>query len=251
MTTNDRALELDPDERRIRNMLRRRVDGVAPLPQQPALKQWMIPAPPAHPPTIPAPAAATPPATNTPTRGGARLPDWRHKKPALVLVKDDPDTDTDVVVQDDENNVEEPDQEQPTAPTTDAPPPEYVVELRAGLDEIATSVARIAERVTADPKRRRHLATGIYNVAAAGAGYVIGIAPWALERLGHYGHTDPREGVVIGAGLIVVCAVAEIRTHRWRGHDRHPVVRALGWIARIPLASAVLALALYGPNATL
>ncbi|MFI5809001.1 hypothetical protein [Streptomyces sp. NPDC051561] len=249
MTTNEHTPPaVDPDEYRIRSMLRRRVDGTEPLPQQPPLRPGMIPAPPAYPPTVPTPAADTAPA-----RGGSRLPDWRRPKPALVLVKEDePEDDEPEPDQDDEPEGDDPDGDEPVeqqpdpkkTPATKKSTPPHVVEIRGGIDDIAKSM-------TTDPKQRRRIAVGIYNIGAAGIGYAVGIVPWAVGRLLFYGRTDPREGVVIGAGLIVVCAVAEIRTHRWRSHDAHLILRVVGWIARIPLASAVLALALYGPNATL
>ncbi|MFD3517729.1 hypothetical protein [Streptomyces sp. NPDC058657] len=265
MTTNDHTTapgtaELDPDERRIRNMLRRRVDGSEPLPQQPALKMWMIPAPPAHPPAVPTPTAVPDPEQPTDgaaaPRGGARLPDWRHPKPVLTLVKDDePEADGELAEpeldQDDEPEADQVDAsadaaEPPTTVATAADPEtaSHIAEMRAGIDQIAKSI-------TADPKQRRRLSVGLYNTGAAGVGYAVGIVPWALGRLTHYGAADPREGVVIGLGLIAVCAVAEIRTRRCRNREQPALVQLVGWIARVPLASTVLALALYGPNATL
>ncbi|MFI2078484.1 hypothetical protein [Streptomyces triculaminicus] len=107
----------------------------------------------------------------------------------------------------------------------------------------------LLDAVTDDPKRRHHLKVLAYNGAAAGAGWKLGIGPWLHDSLTYYGQHDTDNGVYVGCGVIAVAALAEIRSHNWRGPTNHAVMRLLGWLARIPLATAVLALALYTPDA--
>ncbi|MEU0102410.1 hypothetical protein [Streptomyces sp. NPDC006267] len=91
-----------------------------------------------------------------------------------------------------------------------------------------------------------------YNATAAGAGWWCGLGPWMFDGITHYGlvHNVER-GVWVGIGLTTVTLLVEARTHAWRRPDRPALVRIAGWAGRIPLATALTALALYGPDATL
>ncbi|NDZ63582.1 hypothetical protein [Streptomyces cyaneofuscatus] len=92
----------------------------------------------------------------------------------------------------------------------------------------------------------------LYNAAAAGAGWWCGLGPWMFQGITHYGQAhDVQRGVWVGAGLALVSLAVEARTHAWRRPDRPVLTRAAGWAGRIPLATALTALALYGPDATL
>lgn len=90
-----------------------------------------------------------------------------------------------------------------------------------------------------------------YNTSAAAAGWQLGIAPWMSEGIALYGTYDIARGVWLGVGLAVTSLLVEAKAHAWRGPSRPLLIRALGWAGRIPLASALLALALYGPDAAL
>lgn len=102
-----------------------------------------------------------------------------------------------------------------------------------------------------DPKRAARMRWLAYNGSAAAAGWWLGIEQWCADGIAQYGRADVGEGVWVGVGLIVACLVLELRSHGMRHPGRAPLIRFLGWTLRIPLASAVLALALYGPNAAL
>ncbi|WP_393057704.1 hypothetical protein [Streptomyces sp. LN549] len=90
-----------------------------------------------------------------------------------------------------------------------------------------------------------------YNASAAACGWWCGIGPWALNGMTHYGTYDVARGVWVGVGLALFSLLAEWKTHAWRSRDRAVLVRAAGWAGRIPLATTLTALALYGPDATL
>lgn len=102
-----------------------------------------------------------------------------------------------------------------------------------------------------DPRRAARIRFTAYNGSAAAAGWWLGITQWCTQGITESGRGDVGEGVWVGVGLIVAALVLELRSHRMRDPGRPPLVRFLGWALRIPLASAVLALALYGPNAAL
>ncbi|MFJ5851260.1 hypothetical protein [Streptomyces sp. NPDC092903] len=87
------------------------------------------------------------------------------------------------------------------------------------------------------PGTRRLLA----NVGAAGAGYGLGLVPLLGGWIEECGRTTSIGGaLVLGGGIcLVVAHVWDRRTRHW-----HPV---LALVARIPLMSALTALALYAP----
>lgn len=103
-----------------------------------------------------------------------------------------------------------------------------------------------------DPKRAARVRWLAYNGSAALAGWWLGIEQWCTQGITESGlDGGVHEGVWVGVGLILATCLLELRTHGMRAPGRPPLIRALGWATRIPLASAVLALALYGPNAAL
>lgn len=194
----------------------------------------LIPPPPDHPPTIGQP---TPAATRN------RLPHWWAAKTALPAAVERAVEPEPAPLPVEKETAPPAVKEAPTEPEP-APARPYQGEIRAAATQI------VAERIP-DPLRRRRILYVTYNGAAAAAGWAAGIGPWMHESLMYYGATDTANGVWVGCGVIGVTLVLEMRTHGWRDPGRHPVWRLLGWSARIPLASAVLALALYGPDASL
>ncbi|WP_055591136.1 hypothetical protein [Peterkaempfera griseoplana] len=96
-------------------------------------------------------------------------------------------------------------------------------------------------------RRRRHL---LYNGAAAAVGWWSGLGPWCQHLIADFGHGSVRDGLTCGALCLFAALPIDLRTHAWRGAG-YPLVRALGWVGRIPLATAVVAVALYGPDAVL
>jgi hypothetical protein len=82
---------------------------------------------------------------------------------------------------------------------------------------------------------------GFYNAGAAGAGWYLGLGPtisgWIADCGRHYSISA---ALILGGGICLGIAVLwDSRTQHW--------YRPLRWLARIPLATAVTALALYAP----
>lgn len=81
----------------------------------------------------------------------------------------------------------------------------------------------------------------LYNVSAAGVGYFYGptrmVGGW-IESCGR--ETSIGGALVLGGGICLLTA------HFWDRRTRH-WMPGLAWVARIPLASALTALALYAP----
>ena len=82
----------------------------------------------------------------------------------------------------------------------------------------------------------------LYNATAAGAGWAFGLyqqLAWALNDLGK---DSIRGALVLGVGgCLLIAHVWDRRTrHWWPG---------IAWVARIPLATAICALALWAPAA--
>ncbi|MFE7105617.1 hypothetical protein ACFU98_10670 [Streptomyces sp. NPDC057575] len=79
------------------------------------------------------------------------------------------------------------------------------------------------------------------NAGAVGAGYWLGLVPLlsrAIEECGRM--TSIGGALVLGGGVVLFIAhVWDRKTRHW-----HPIT---AWVARIPLASAITALALYAP----
>lgn len=87
------------------------------------------------------------------------------------------------------------------------------------------------------PKTR----SALYNASAAGAGWLLGLEPLIGRALASCG----AEAGLLPA-LIVGCTTCLLTAHLWDRRTRHWWV-GLAWAARIPLASAITALALYTP----
>lgn len=100
------------------------------------------------------------------------------------------------------------------------------------------AVTRVPERAAAaiSPSTRRLL----YNATAAGAGWMLGLYgkfSWAIHDLGK---TSISGALVLGiGGSLLIAQIWDRRTrHWWPG---------IAWCARIPLATAILAVALWAP----
>ena len=84
----------------------------------------------------------------------------------------------------------------------------------------------------------------LYNASAAGAGWALGLYDQFAGAIADCGQQTSISGaLVLGVGGTVLIA------HVWDRRTRHwwP---GIAWVARIPLATAVLALALWAPAAT-
>ncbi|RLL68151.1 hypothetical protein [Streptomyces sp. Z26] len=187
-----------------------------------------------------------------PPAGGARLPDWRTgqtidlaqpeetaapwadvpdeqplpvRRPAAPAVDPDPEDDEDEAAED-QDDEDEPEQ--------------------GAVERPARTPAR--ERVA---QAREHLALDhrtvvlLYNGSAAGVGYLARLVPTIHNWIAECG----RDTSVVPALLVGIGVIAAIG-QQWDRHTRGWYA-PLAWAARIPLASAVLALGLYSPAAAL
>ncbi|MFH9761333.1 hypothetical protein ACH4MJ_04260 [Streptomyces anulatus] len=131
----------------------------------------------------------------------------------------------------------------PMVPTVPAPPPTPVTKKTPPHPPRRNPAAQHLDQ---HPRLRKTL----YNATAAAAGWWCGLGPWMANGITHYGTHDVQRGIWVGVGLTLISLVVEWRTHTWRSPDRAILPRIAGWAGRIPLATALLALALYGPDAT-
>ncbi|NUS83686.1 MAG: hypothetical protein HOY75_13300 [Streptomyces sp.] len=102
------------------------------------------------------------------------------------------------------------------------------------------AITRTRDRaeVAISPRTRAFL----YNASAAGAGWFLGLYhqfAWALDDCGRSS---------IGGALVLGTAATGLIAHVWDRRTRHWWT-GIAWCARIPLATAVLALALWAPAA--
>lgn len=129
---------------------------------------------------------------------------------------------------------DEPDEEQPRpfAPQPDYwPRPHIPAALTTVPDKAAAAIS---------PGTRRLL----YNASAAGAGWALGLYDQFAAALADCGTNYSISGaIVLGVGgSLLIAHVWDRRTRHWWG--------GIAWCARIPLATAVLALALWAPAAS-
>ncbi|MYZ35848.1 MULTISPECIES: hypothetical protein [unclassified Streptomyces] len=245
-TTPPHPTEPEADERRVQHLLRMRIDG--PTAHQPAAAQTVPPR------TTQAPAAAPvrdwwddlyadepEPETDGPVRGGGRLPDWRKPKPVLPApAEDEPEEPEEPAAEENptpdvEQDTEPPAKPAPAAPGWLQPEPGYYPPLPPVLPTVRRAPAALS------PKTR----AGLYNAAAAGAGWSLGLYDLFARAIANCGATTSIGGALtLGAGSCLVIA------HLWDRRTRHWWI-GLAWVARIPLATAITALALYAPASTI
>lgn len=248
------STEMGADERRIRHILRRRGVGPDALPPRPAPAAsaartvtdsgnwwdalYAADAADTHPDTV-----RTLP-DKARIRGGL-IPDWR-KGPVADLrghtadtadagPKDIPDAAPDKTAPD-----AEPEPDIPTAPEDweDAQPDD---ESTPGAVRLGKQRQQIHTAYTGLERRTRWLtSTG----ASAGLGWALGLEPALHSLLVQCQHDtgDTTAPVIVGLALVTAGALIVWRTTNWWP--------PLAWACRIPLASALLALALYAPGAT-
>ncbi len=172
-------------------------------------------------------------------RRAPRMPDWWKPKPATMPAGD-------AAEPADEEPAEEPEASpdpDPDPSDTDPEPsvwwmpqPDYWPRPR--MPEAVTHSRERAEAAIS-PRTRRIL----YNASAAGAGWGLGLYQQFADALADCGTTSIGGALVLGVGgTLLIAHVWDRRTrHWWPG---------IAWCARIPLATAVLALALWAPAAS-
>jgi hypothetical protein len=128
------------------------------------------------------------------------------------------------------------DEEQVDRPRAFEPQPDYWP--RPHMPAAVTDIPDRAEAAISHGTRRF-----LYNAAAAGAGWGLGLYGQFAGVLADCGATSIGGGLVLGVGgTLLIAHVWDRRTrHWWPG---------IAWCARIPLATAILALALWAPAAT-
>ncbi len=149
-------------------------------------------------------------------------PWWSHKQPAAEKPV--------------EKEADEPEEEQEDRPRPFAPQPDYWPR-----PHVPAVVHRSRERAEAaiSPGTRRLL----YNASAAGAGWGLGLYDQLAHALADCGtHYSISGALTLGTGTCLLIA------HLWDRRTRHwwP---GIAWAARIPLATALTALALWAPAA--
>lgn len=202
----------DTDELRIRQDLRTRIDGGAPAPDAPDPDEWWERL---------YDQDATDHAGAQPKR--RRIPSPKRPAASKPAPAPEPEVEPD----------DEADSEWEEAEPDDESTPQAV---RRGRQR-----QQIHAAYTGLDRRTRWL---LSIVPAAAAGWFIGLEPamggWIRQCQGDTGHVGT--ALIVGLGMVAVGAYAAYRTRGWWP--------PLAWALRIPLASALLALALYAPGVT-
>lgn len=182
-----------------------------------------------------------------------RLPDWRRGE-VVELTGDEPAPDTaeepagtDTAASDTEDEDCPDTDTTPDTADTDTKdsgqpdtPPARTPRLVPVPDYYPTpKVSAVRPALSAGTRR------ALYNAGAAGAGWGLGLVPLLDHALDSCGR-DASIGAALLLGVGGCLAVA----HLWDRRTRHWWA-GLAWAARIPLASAVTALALWAPASTL
>ncbi|MFF4834082.1 hypothetical protein [Streptomyces sp. NPDC001315] len=133
-----------------------------------------------------------------------------------------------------DDETEEPEQSDRPAPF--AAQPDYWP--RPHMPAVLTSVPDRAAAAISPGTRRL-----LYNASAAGAGWGLGLYDQLAGAIADCGQTSIGGALVLGVGgCLLIAHVWDRRTrHWWPG---------IAWVARIPLATAVVALALWAPAST-
>lgn len=172
------------------------------------------------------------------SKATTRLPDWWEAKPDLTIPADDTEAETEGQ---DEGAEEEPDDnsepEGDDSVQADDPTSKNGWFVRKTGYWPTPTLPNVPARPALSDGTKRLL----YNASAAGAGYYLGLTPTIGDLIESCGQETSIGGaLVLGAGICLGIAVMwDSRTRHW--------YRPLAWAARIPLASALTALALYAP----
>ncbi|MDP9608855.1 hypothetical protein [Streptomyces demainii] len=170
-----------------------------------------------------------------------RLPDWRKGETVDLGDGDDEDDGQeheadpgDANEEEDEGEGQQHAEPVPPAGVWFIPAPDYYPTSQPYLEAAKAGVAL-------SPKTRALL----YNLGAAGTGWAFGLVPFMSDSIADCGRNYSISGaLVLGlGGLAVVAHFWDRRTRHWWG--------PFAWVARIPLASIVTALALYAPASQL
>lgn len=172
------------------------------------------------------------------SKAQTRLPDWWEAKPDLAVpAEDDEEAETEEEYTEEEpDDNSEPEGEDNNDQADETTPQNSWFIWKTGYWPTPTPAKLPARPALSDGTKRL-----LYNASAAGAGYYAGVTPTIGDLIESCGQETSIGGaLVLGAGICLGIAVMwDSRTRHW--------YRPLAWAARIPLASALTALALYAP----
>ncbi|RYJ26455.1 hypothetical protein CU044_3748 [Streptomyces sp. L-9-10] len=213
------ATEPGADERRIAYLLRQEIDG--PTADQTEEQRQLIPPPPAYAPDVPGDDAA----------------DWVDE----ILAQTRTPAKKAPLAEQDESGDQGGDPAEGEDPNTAAP--SGWMRVQHGYYPTVPTVLPIPQQPAAalSPKTRALL----YNAAAAGTGWGLGLLDLFSRAITACG-TDTSIGGALALGIGSCLVIA----HVWDRRTRHWWI-GLAWAARIPLATAITALALYTPGTQL
>ncbi|MFD7861844.1 hypothetical protein [Streptomyces sp. NPDC059783] len=135
--------------------------------------------------------------------------------------------------------------------TTPAPAPaptaQQVIETAPGIHvtvhQPVPEVPPPTEDAQTRARRRRRQLWGAYHGSAAAVGWYIGLADQMSDLLDQAGHSAPAAGLAMAAVTYIVASYLPGLPYM------PPALRPITvWAARIPVSTAVLALALYAPG---
>jgi hypothetical protein len=212
------------DEIRARRNLIRALDGVRTAPAPASGRDWLDDI------LDDRPGPADP-------RSAARLPDWRKGEtadltpPPAPPVPDEPPAEA----------ARGPQEPPADAPEDDTPAPAKARPRPPAAPVVGPAVEHLRHAYGQVPGRARAL---LYTGSAAAGGWAFGLPQRFELWITQCGHDTGTAGaLVLGAGMVLACGVLiDRRTRNWWG--------PLPWLCRIPLASTLLALALYAPGVT-
>lgn len=215
------------DERRARLILLRALDGGRPAPARG--RDWLDdilddrPTPAGPPPVAP------------------RLPDWRKGETADLTPPAPVQPPVEPAEQPHSEAAQDPQDPPADDPADDAPAPVKQRPHAPAGRTLDPAIKHARHTIGQLPARTRALA---YTGSAAGAGWLFGLPQQFESWITECGHDTGTSGALaLGAGLVLACGVlVDRRTRHWWG--------PLPWLCRIPLASAILSLALYAPGVT-
>lgn len=173
-------------------------------------------------------------AAAVPPKPTARPRDWLDNLLDDNATEPEPTPEPDPEPEPDEETGE--DEEQTDRPRAFEPKTDYWP--RPHLPATLTHIPDQAEAAISHGTRRL-----LYNASAAGAGWGLGLYQPLADALADCGTTSIGGALVLGiGGTALIAHVWDRRTrHWWPG---------IAWCARIPLATAILALALWAPAAS-
>lgn len=151
---------------------------------------------------------------------------WQPQQPPPSADTEPTDTEPDEEEQPDNDD-------EPSKPPVFAPQPGYYPQ-----PHMPAAVDRARGQIALSPRTRKLL----YNASAAGTGWALGLYHQFAAAIADCGHqTGTSGGLALGVGGSLLIA------HVWDRRTRHwwpPIA----WCARIPLATALLALLLWAPG---